>query len=157
MAFDFLPVRLAQGQDLRRALEDTVAAQGCTAAYVVSGIGSLIDAMLRRAGAPQAELLPGNSELLTLGGSVSHDSSHVHATLADASGAVLGGHLSYGCTVRTSAEVLLALVRDWEFSRAFDANTSFDELMVTPVTIPERVADDDDGGDPDALRLDDEG
>ena len=43
---------------------------------------------------------------------------------------VTGGHVAYGCTVRTTAEVLLALLPDWRFSREPDAATGFDELVV---------------------------
>ncbi|HBU19215.1 PPC domain-containing DNA-binding protein, partial [Hydrogenophaga sp.] len=48
-----LPIRLTPGQDLREALEAAVRAQGCQAAFVLSGIGSLVDARIRFAGADE--------------------------------------------------------------------------------------------------------
>ena len=45
-------------------------------------------------------------------------------------GTVLGGHLMPGCTVRTTAEVVLALLPGWRFTRAPDAATGFMELVV---------------------------
>ena len=140
MAIDLFPVRLTPGQDLRQGLEAAVAAQGCSAAYVVSGIGSLSDAQLRLAGAAQPVRLPGDTELLTLAGSVSADGAHLHATLADAQGAVIGGHVPYGCAVRTTAEVLLALIREWRFARQFDARTGYDELAISPVDLADAAA-----------------
>jgi predicted DNA-binding protein with PD1-like motif len=125
-----LPLRLHPGADLRRALEAAVAEQECEAAFVVSGIGSLSVALLRLAGAADTLQLDGPLEVVTLAGSVAVNGSHLHASLSDAQGRALGGHLGYGCRVRTTAEVLLALLPQWRFSREADAATGFDELVV---------------------------
>jgi predicted DNA-binding protein with PD1-like motif len=124
-----LPIRLMPGQDLRRALEAAIAERGCRAAFVLSGIGSLGHAQLRCAGAPQARAIHGDTEILSVAGTLGPGTSHLHAVLAGADGAVLGGHLGYGCTVRTTAEVLLALLPDREFTREHDPATGFDELV----------------------------
>jgi len=125
-----LPLRLAPGDDVRRALEDAVARAGCTAAFVVSGIGSLSCAELRLAGHAEATPLQGDLEILTLAGTIAGAASHVHASVADAAGAVLGGHLGYGSVVRTTCEVLLALLDEWAFSREPDTTTGCLELVV---------------------------
>ncbi len=124
-----LPIRLLPGQDLRRALE-AVVGEGCDAAFVMSGIGSLSPAILRLAGATGLTTITGDTEILTLSGSIAGHASHLHASVSDAQGVVTGGHVAYGCTVRTTAEVLLALLPDWRFSREPDAATGFDELVV---------------------------
>ena len=129
-----LPIRLSPGQDLRQALEAAVRSQNCRAAFVLSGIGSLSTAGLRFAGADQPQRLVGDSEILSLSGTIAFDgqrsSSHLHMALSTASGAVLGGHVAAGCIVRTTAEVLLALLPEWEFAREPDAVTGYDELVV---------------------------
>ncbi|HEY8907223.1 MAG TPA: PPC domain-containing DNA-binding protein [Rhodoferax sp.] len=129
-----LPIRLTPGQDLRTALEAAVFSQNCQAAFVLSGIGSLSTAGLRLAGANRPERLTGEMEILTLSGTVAFDgaksSSHLHMALSTSTGQVLGGHVAAGCIVRTTAEVLLALLPDWEFSRQPDAATGYDELVV---------------------------
>ncbi len=125
-----LPLRLSPGQDLRRALEAAVAERHCTAAFVLSGIGSLAGAQLRLAGAPTPQALGGDLELLSLAGTVAPNGSHLHAVVAGPDGAVVGGHMAYGCTVRTTAEVLLALLPGWQFSREPDTATGYDELVV---------------------------
>lgn len=51
-------------------------------------------------------------------------------SVADATGRVIGGHVSQGCVVRTTAEVLVALLPEWAFSREPDAATGFDELVI---------------------------
>ncbi len=127
-----LPLRLKPCDDLRRALEAAVAAAGCEAAFVLSGLGSLGVTKLRLAGAAHPIGIDGDVEILTLAGSVSVGGSHLHASVADASGRVLGGHVAYGCSVRTTAEVLLALLPEWRFTREPDPVTGFGELIATP-------------------------
>jgi uncharacterized protein len=131
-AAHWLPLRLQPGDDLRRALEAAVAAEGLTAAFVVAGIGSLRPAQLRLAGAETLLAIDGDVELLSLSGSVAAGGSHLHLSVADAQGRVLGGHAGYGCTVRTTAEVLLALLPAWQFTREADAATGYAELVVRP-------------------------
>lgn len=129
-ALQTLPVRLRPGQDLRRALEAAVAERGCGAAFVLSGVGSLAPTLLRLAGASAPTAIDGDVELLTLSGSLAPQGSHLHASVSDARGTVIGGHVAYGCTVRTTAEVLLTLLPGWHFTREPDAATGFDELVV---------------------------
>lgn len=136
-----LPIRLNPGQDLRTAIEAAVRGVNCRAAFVLSGIGSLSSAGLRFAGAEQPRRLTGDMEILSLSGTVAFNgagegarsSSHLHMALSTATGEVLGGHVAPGCMVRTTAEVLLALLPEWEFSRALDAGTGYDELVVRAV------------------------
>jgi uncharacterized protein len=51
-------------------------------------------------------------------------------SVADAEGRVLGGHVAYGCMVRTTAEVLLLLLPGWSFTREPDPATGHAELVV---------------------------
>jgi predicted DNA-binding protein with PD1-like motif len=129
-----LPIRLTPGQDLRAALEAAVLAQNCHAAFVLSGIGSLSTADIRLAGAEQPTRLTESMEILTLSGTVAVDggktTSHMHIAVSTSTGQVLGGHVAPGCIVRTTAEMLLALLPEWQFSREPDANTGYDELVV---------------------------
>lgn len=127
---DALPIRLSPGDDLRRALEAAIASSECSAGFVLSGIGSLTEARLRLAGADDARLIDADVEILTLAGSVSASASHLHATLATADGRVVGGHVGYGCIVRTTAEVLIAVLDAWDFSREHDTATGYDELAI---------------------------
>lgn len=129
------PIRLTPGQDLRAALEVAVQSQNCRAAFVLSGIGSLSTAGIRLAGAEQPTRLTESMEILTLSGTVAvteggKTASHMHMAISTATGQVLGGHVAPGCTVLTTAEVLLALLPGWQFSREPDAATGYDELAV---------------------------
>lgn len=124
-----LPLRLRPGDDLRGAVE--TALRGRAAAYVMQGIGSLSVARLRFAGRPQADEIVGDTEILTLAGSVSPDGAHLHMTIADADGRVLGGHVAPGCIVRTTAELLVVLLPEHAFAREPDPATGYPELVVT--------------------------
>jgi uncharacterized protein len=125
-----LPLRLQPGDDLRLALQAHLPDSWRSSAFVLTGIGSLSVLRLRLAGAAEVLERHGDFELLTLAGSLSPDGGHLHASVADASGHVLGGHVAPGCIVRTTAEVLVAAVPGWHFSRAADAGTGYAELVV---------------------------
>jgi predicted DNA-binding protein with PD1-like motif len=129
-----LPLRLSPGDDLRAALDAVLAAHGVQAAFVVAGIGSLREARLRFAGRDAPHAVAGDLEILTLAGTLGVDGSHLHASVSDADGRVFGGHVAPGCIVRTTAEILLALLDDVTFGRAPDAATGFAELAIRPRT-----------------------
>ena len=122
------PLRLPPGADLKRSLEALDGGAG----FVVAAIGSLDPVVLRYAGAAQATHLAGPFELLTLSGSLTRDGAHLHMSVADADGRVCGGHMGYGCIVRTTAEVLVADLPGFALSREPDAATGYRELVVRP-------------------------
>jgi len=125
-----LPLRIPAGADLRAALAAIPALQGVDAAFVVQGIGSLSVARLRYAGKPDFSELRGDLEILTLAGSLGPDGPHLHLSVADADGRVSGGHMGPGCVVRTTAEILVALLPGHRFSREHDPATGYGELVV---------------------------
>ena len=120
------PLRLSPGVDLRRSLE----ALDAEAGFVVAAIGSLDPVVLRYAGAPQATRLAGPFELLTLSGALTPDGAHLHMSVADGEGRVCGGHVGYGCIVRTTAELLVAELPGFALSREPDPATGYRELVV---------------------------
>ena len=136
-------LRLAPGDDLRAALQalcgpaaaisnPTEPPGGTTsirAACVVSAIGSLTRAVLRYAGEPGGSVIDGPLELLTLAGTLGAGGVHLHASVSDAQGRVYGGHLMPGCTVRTTAEIVLGLLPNHIFDRVPDPATGYLELL----------------------------
>jgi uncharacterized protein len=130
------PLRLSPGADLRAALQAALAERGVQAACVVAGIGSLRPARLRLASAQDAFEIEGDSEILTLAGTLSPDGSHLHMSVADAQGGVVGGHVLPGCIVRTTAELLVAWLDAWAFAREHDAATGYAELVVRRDPLP---------------------
>jgi len=122
------PLRLHPGDDLRRKLEDLAPQLG--SAFVVCGIGSLDGVRIRLADERDELHLDGPFELLSLSGSISAGGAHLHMSVADATGRVIGGHVCRGNIIRTTAELLLARVTGWTLDRAHDSATGYDELVV---------------------------
>jgi predicted DNA-binding protein with PD1-like motif len=129
---DYLPLRLPPGADLRAALLEAIGARDCRAAFVVAGIGSLAGARLRLAGAAETSALTGDLEILSVSGTLGEGGAHLHMAVADAQGRVTGGHVAEGCIVRTTAELLLALLPGQRFVRETDPATGYLELAIRP-------------------------
>ena len=125
-----LPLRLPPGSDLRREIETVVSTLPERSGFVLCGIGSLVQASLRYAAAECATLLVEPLEILSLTGSVTPESAHLHASVSTASGAVIGGHVGYGCLVRTTAEVLVVALSEWKLWREHDPASGYRELTV---------------------------
>lgn len=131
-----LPLRLEPGDDLRGRLEALAREQGWPAAFVLSGIGSLSAVALRLADATEPRRWRAPVEVLSLSGSEGPDGAHLHATVADADGRVIGGHVCHGCEVRTTAELMLVHLDGHRFERRPDPRTGYDELVVRAVVPP---------------------
>lgn len=125
-----LPLRLSPGADLRSTLTAALAGTGAPAGFVLQAIGSLSVVRLRLAGRDALTGLEGDYEILTLAGSLSQDGPHLHMSVADRAGAVLGGHVGPGCIVRTTVEALVAVLPDHLFTRVHDASTGYPELHI---------------------------
>ncbi|BAN25172.1 PPC domain-containing DNA-binding protein [Caballeronia insecticola] len=131
-----MTLRLSPGDDVRAALDHAFHAHGLSAAFVLQGIGSLSVARIRYAGRDDAaELhgeLHGDLEILTLAGSLSAQGPHLHISVSDVDGRVFGGHVTPGCIVRTTAEILAASLPDVRYTREHDPATGFAELVIRP-------------------------
>ncbi|APV49193.1 DNA-binding protein [Betaproteobacteria bacterium GR16-43] len=121
-------VRLRPGEDLRSSLAKLVRERGLEAGFILSAIGSLDPAVLRYAGRPEGTVLHGDFEILTLAGTLGAGGVHLHMSISDSEGRVLGGHVAEGCIVRTTAEVVIGRAEGWTFERSPDPVTGFREL-----------------------------
>jgi predicted DNA-binding protein with PD1-like motif len=123
-------LRLHPGEDLRKRLEAFAASRGVRAGYVATCVGSVRVASLRFADQKESTTLTGPFEIVSLTGTLSVDGPHLHVSLSDSSGRTVGGHLSEGTIVYTTAEVVLVEVVGARFTRVIDPATSFKELVV---------------------------
>lgn len=122
--------RLLPGSDLRGGIQRYVDEHGIAAGFVGTTVGSLTDYTLRFADQKDGSRGSGRFEILALVGTVSQHGSHLHLTLGDGNGHVLGGHLLDGCKVYTTAEVVLVESPHHVFTRAVDGSTPWAELQV---------------------------
>jgi len=124
-------LRLRPKEDLKQELRKFVQTHHIKAGCVLSGIGSLEQAVIRFANQPEASLLTGYFEIISLSGTLSIHGLHLHIAIADANGQVLGGHLSDGSIINTTAEIVLAEAANLTFLRTLDSVTGYQELEIT--------------------------
>lgn len=117
---------------MRTALRDWVQRMGLKAAAITSSVGSLTQAHLRYAGRADGIVTTGDMEVLSLSGTLSVDGMHLHLSVADRDGRMLGGHLLDGCIVRTTLELTVQEVSGVRMPRVHDAASGYDELEPTP-------------------------
>jgi predicted DNA-binding protein with PD1-like motif len=65
-----------------------------------------------------------------LSGTLSVHGSHLHICIADGDGKTTGGHLTEGCTIFTTAEIIIGSFEDLRFSRTMDRETGYKELDI---------------------------
>lgn len=121
-------VRLQPGADLRDALAALPHELGFSAGFILAAVGSLSRVRLRFAGASTLWERAADFEILTLSGTLGPDGLHLHMAVADAAGAVTGGHVLEGCVVRTTAEIVVGIAPGWVFRRQPDPATGYKEL-----------------------------
>ena len=130
--------RLTPGQDLKKSLLSYAKGAKLEAACVVTCVGSLSKVSLRLAnadggkrGSNETVSLEERFEIVSLAGTVSRHGCHLHMSLSDYQGNVVGGHVLDGCVVYTTAEMVLGECVGHVFTRERDDETGFHELVVT--------------------------
>lgn len=123
-------IRLKPGEDLQKGILQLVKEKQIKAGWIAAAVGSLTQYSIRFANQPGASTGTGHFEIVSLSGTVSSNGSHLHIAISDSTGATLGGHLMEGCTIYTTAELVIAATNKYEFTRAKDGTTPWEELQV---------------------------
>jgi predicted DNA-binding protein with PD1-like motif len=127
-------LRLTPGQDLRAEIIAYVTDNKIKAGFVVTCAGGLTQAVLRMAGAEPGAMdvreYKERMEIVSLGGTVWPGGAHLHMSVSTTAGTVIGGHLKDGSLVFPTAEIVLGEDEEHAYSRTFDPETGFDELVV---------------------------
>lgn len=123
--------RLRYGQDLKMELQAYAKAHKIQAGVVLSGVGCLYEAKIRKADGVSIHEEINHFEIVSLQGTISEHGCHLHIALSDASMATIGGHLLNGCLVNTTVEVVILELNQLRFHRNFDKETGFPELIIT--------------------------
>jgi uncharacterized protein len=106
-----IALRLRPGADLKAELLALAARERIRAGWMLTCVGSLSRVRLRLAGGTEHATWQGAFEIVALTGTLSQDGGHLHLAVADQQGRTIGGHLAEGCTVRPTAEVVVATRR----------------------------------------------
>lgn len=125
-------LRLQPGEDVRVTLYQWVQAQRIEAAAITSAVGSLTHAHLRYANRADGIMTTADLEVLSLSGTLSIHGVHLHLSVADRDGQVLGGHMLDGCIVRTTLELTVQEVDGVRMLRVKDEVSGYDELSPEP-------------------------
>ena len=128
-----ISVRLHDGQDLLQEIQSMVAKHSVKAGVVLSAVGSLKTSKIRMPiiDGEVKYLFPSNLEIDSLQGTVSENGSHLHISVSDIEGNVVGGHIKEGCIIRTTCELVIGILDGTNFSREPDDQTGFNELVVS--------------------------
>lgn len=128
-------IRMKPGADLRKELLAFAAENDIRAGSIVTCVGALKPYKLRMAGAtPDKQDIreyTDTAEIVSMVGTLSTDDCHLHVSLSQKNGTVVGGHLKEGSLVDLTAEVVILDDTEHEYNREFDKETGFQELATT--------------------------
>src|SRR6476660_6952497 len=128
-------LRLHPGDDLVDSIKKFASRHSIEAGSIVTCVGSLDRARLRYANQSDYEDLDSKGrhfEIVSLVGTFSTTSQHLHLAIGNENGTVFGGHAGSGNRVYTTAEIVIADGLSWQFQRERDPQTTYQELSPIP-------------------------
>ena len=138
-------LRLKPGEEVLGSLQDFVVTHGIAACAIVSSVGSLTHAAIRYANQPDTTRLEGHFEICSLIGTLecaapgealngadasAQGGAHVHLSISDGEGRMIGGHMMRGCHVYTTLEIVLLVLDELSFTREHCDASGYSELVI---------------------------
>lgn len=123
-------LRLRRGTDFKKAIEDYCISRSITSAGILTCVGCVFELNLRLADGVTTKHFIEQFEITSLVGTVAKGKSHIHITCSNTMGECIGGHLMEGTLINTTAEIIMIELDEYQFDRAFDKDTGYDELIV---------------------------
>ncbi len=124
--------RLTPHQSVKESILAFAKQNKIKAGCIVTAVGSLEQIQLRFANQEFGTKRKGHFELISLTGTFSDASSHLHMSVSDSTGQIIGGHLMDDNLVYTTLEVVVVELTDVEFIREKDPSYGYSELIVKP-------------------------
>jgi len=125
--------RLEPHEDVKKSIIGFAKDNRIKAGCILSAVGSLEQMHIRFANQSGGTQLKGPVEIVSLTGTFSETSSHIHISVSDSTGVTTGGHLLDDNLVFTTVEIVVGELRDYEFVREKDPTYGYDELVVKPL------------------------
>jgi uncharacterized protein len=122
--------RLRPHEDLKKCIQQFAKTNRLKAGAILSAVGSVKQLNIRFANQPDGTRITGFFEIVSLTGTFSETSCHIHICVSDASGQTLGGHLLDDNLIYTTAEIIVVNLYDLEFIRLMDTTYNYKELVV---------------------------
>ncbi len=122
--------RLRPHEDLKKSVQQFAKTNRLKAGAILSAVGSLEQLNIRFANLPDGTITNGFFEIISLTGTFSEASCHIHICVSDANGQTLAGHLLDENLIYTTAEIVVVNLYDVEFIRLTDTTYNYQELVV---------------------------
>ena len=129
---DSYAFRLKPNEDLKEGVISFAKKQQIKAGAIVTCVGSLTQFHLRFANQEKGEKQKGHFEIVSMTGTFSDSTSHLHIAVSDSTGKTTGGHLLDSNLIYTTAEIVIVDLKDLEFARETDETFGYKELFVKP-------------------------
>lgn len=123
--------RLKPKDDLKNSMLAFAEENKIRAGSIVTCVGSLEQFHIRLANQKNGELKKGFFEIVSLSGTFSNTSCHLHISISDEAGVTIGGHLLDQSIIYTTAEIVVLKLTDLYFERELDSTYGFKELVIT--------------------------
>ena len=125
--------RLTKGNDLKKSIVEYARDNNIKAGVISACVGCCYEVNFRLAGGKKFFHKVDDYEIVSMTGTISEDGVHIHVSFSDIEGNVVGGHLSDGCFVNTTAEVAITEIDNYRLTREYDENTGYKELVAEKI------------------------
>jgi predicted DNA-binding protein with PD1-like motif len=123
--------RLRPHDDLKQCILQFASNNSIKAGAIISAVGSLEQYNIRFANQPGGTITKGFFEIISLTGTFSESSCHLHVCISDEKGQPFGGHLLDENLIYTTGEIVVVSLDDLEFQRITDTAYNYMELVVS--------------------------
>ncbi len=124
-------VRLHRGDDLLKSIKELAVQKEIKAGVVLSAVGCVLKARLRDASGVTIRDINEHCEIVSLNGTVSSSRCHLHLALSKEDLSTIGGHMTEGCIINTTCELVVGELSGQKIDVEFDEETGYDELIFT--------------------------
>lgn len=125
--------RLHRGDDLLESICRLASEHNIQAGVILSGVGCISKGRVRDASGVTIRDIPEHCEIVSLNGTVSAQRCHIHIALSKEDLSTIGGHLTKGCIINTTCELVIGVLDGWTIDVELDAQTGYDELIFKEV------------------------
>ena len=125
--------RLTNGQDLKKSIVEYCKDNNIKAGIIGTCVGCCYEVNFRLAGGEKFFHNVKDYEIISMTGTISEDGVHIHVSFSDIDGNVIGGHLSEGCLINTTAEIVIIEIDNYKLTREFDEETGYKELVIKKI------------------------
>lgn len=122
-------VRLHWGDDLLLSIKALCREKHIRAGVVLSAVGCISRGRVRDASGVTIREIPEHCEIVSLNGTVSEARCHLHIALSREDLSTIGGHLSPGCIINTTCELVIGELPGVRYGLEQDPQTGYEELI----------------------------